>query len=57
MTESVTWTEEHVLGSDLWDGDKSMAPMTPQEELGAWRKATRALDSLCGMACAAWPTA
>ena len=45
-----TWTEEHVLASDLWAAGKSMEPMTAEEELEAWRKTTRALDSLCGMA-------
>ena len=50
MTENGTWTEEHVLASDVWGMDKSMEPMTPEEELAAWRKTTRALDSLCGMA-------
>ena len=50
MTESKTWTEEHVLASDLWAAGKSMGPMSPEEELEAWRKTTRALDSLCGMA-------
>ena len=50
MTESKTWTEEHVLASDVWAAGKSMEPMTPEDELEAWRKTTRALDSLCGMA-------
>ena len=50
MTENGTWAEEHVLASDLWAIGKSMAPMTPEEELEAWRTTTRALDNLCGMA-------
>ena len=50
MTENGTWTEEHVLASDLWAIGKSMAPMTPEEEVEAWRTTTRVLDSLCGMA-------
>ena len=44
-----TWTEEHAPASDVWGIEKSMGPMTPEEELEAWRRATRALDSLCGM--------
>ena len=50
MTENGTWTEEHVPASDLWGGGKSMEPMTPEEEMEAWRTTTRMLDSLCGMA-------
>ncbi len=50
MTEHGTWTEEHVLASDLWAAGKSMGPMTPEEELEAWRTTTRTLDALCGMA-------
>ena len=50
MTENGTWTEDHVLASDLWAAGKSMEPMTPEEELEAWRTTSRALDSLCGMA-------
>ena len=50
MTETGTWTEEHVLASDLWGIEKSIGPMTPEEELEAWRTTTGMLDSLCGMA-------
>ena len=50
MTENGTWTEDRVPASDLWDDGKRMGPMTPEEELEAWRTTTRALDSLCGMA-------
>ncbi|CAA9455860.1 MAG: hypothetical protein AVDCRST_MAG01-01-5181 [uncultured Rubrobacteraceae bacterium] len=50
MTESKTWTEDYVPASDLWGDGKSMGPMMPEEELAAWRKTPRALDSLCGMA-------
>ena len=50
MTESKTWTGENVPTSDVWGIEKSMGPMTPEEELQAWRKTTKMLDSLCGMA-------
>ena len=50
MTENGTWTEERVLSSAVWGEGKSMGPMTPEEELEAWRTTTRMLDSLCGMA-------
>jgi len=50
MTENGTWTEEHVLASDVWDTEKSIGPMSPEEEVEAWRTTTRKLDSLCGMA-------
>ncbi len=48
MTTNGTWLED--LSSDVWGEGKSMEPMTPEEELAAWRRTTRALDSLCGMA-------
>ncbi len=50
MTEHGTWTEEHFLTSDPWSGEKSMAPMTDEEELKAWRTTTKMIDKLCGMA-------
>lgn len=50
MTENGTWTEEHVLASDVWGGEKSLTPMTLEEELAAWRKTVGMLDNLCGMA-------
>ncbi len=49
MTEK-TWTEELILASDLWSAEKSLTPMTPDQELEAWRTTTRMLDNLCGMA-------
>jgi hypothetical protein len=49
MTENGTWAEEY-LASDLWTGEKSFGPMTPEEERKAWRTTTRMLGHLCGMA-------
>ena len=50
MTERATWIEEHVLASDLWSVDKSLTPMTDEEELEAWRTTVKTLDALCEMA-------
>ncbi len=51
MMENGTWTEDnHYLASDVWGIEKNMTPMTPEEELAAWRTTSRMLDSLCGMA-------
>ena len=50
MTENGTWTEERVPASDVWGIEKSMGPMTPEEELQAWRTTSKVLDRLCGMA-------
>jgi hypothetical protein len=50
MTENGTWTEEHNLASDVWGAGKNMEPMTPEEELAAWRTTVGMLDHLCGMA-------
>jgi hypothetical protein len=50
MTENGTWTEEHYLASDLWGTEKSLTPMTLEEELQAWRTTTNMLNSLCEMA-------
>lgn len=35
MAENGTWTEERVLASDVWNADKSLGPMSPEEEVEA----------------------
>ena len=50
MTDNGTWMEENILASDLWAAGKNMDPMTPEEEVEAWRKTVGVLDSLCGAA-------
>jgi hypothetical protein len=42
-----TWTEEHILASDLWGVEKVLEPMSDQEEqLAAWRQAVSVLGDL-----------
>lgn len=54
MTENMTtWRddEETILASDIWRVAKNLTPYaSPEEELEAWRKTTRVLDSLVDMA-------
>jgi hypothetical protein len=49
MTENGIWTEEYPA-HDLWAVEKSLTPMSPEEEREAWAKTVGILDSLCGMA-------
>lgn len=48
MTEQ-TWTEENILASDVWRVEKSIKPMSDEEQLAAWRKTVKVLDGLCGL--------
>lgn len=32
MTEDGAWTEEHILASDVWSTEKSITPMSSEEE-------------------------
>lgn len=50
MTETGTWTGERDLWSDVWGAGKMMGPMTPEEEVEAWRTTVKMLGHLCGMA-------
>jgi hypothetical protein len=50
VTENGTWTEEHILASDVWSIEKSLTPMSPEEEREAWRKTVGILKPLCTMA-------
>jgi hypothetical protein len=49
MTENATWSEEYPA-HDLWSIEKSLTPMSPEEELEAWRTTVKVLDGLCSMA-------
>ena len=49
MTENATWAEEYPA-HDLWSIEKSITPMSPEEEREAWRKTVGILQGLCTMA-------
>jgi hypothetical protein len=45
MTEQ-TWTEENILASDVWRVEKSIEPMSDEEQLAAWKQAVAVLRDL-----------
>ena len=49
VTENATWSEEYGA-HDLWSIEKSLTPMSPEEEREAWRKTIGILKGLCTMA-------
>jgi hypothetical protein len=46
MTENATWSEEYPA-HDLWSIEKSLTPMSPEEEREAWATTVKVLDGLC----------
>jgi hypothetical protein len=41
-----TWTEEHILASDLWGVERVLEPESPEEHLAAWKQAVVVLGDL-----------
>lgn len=50
MTEDGAWTEEHILASDVWSTEKSITPMSSEEEREAWRTTVKVLGGFCTVA-------
>jgi hypothetical protein len=53
MTENAkteAWEPEEYTAHDLWSIEKTLTPMSPEEEREAWRKAVGILKGLCTMA-------
>jgi hypothetical protein len=49
MTENAKRSEEYPA-HDLWSIEKSLTPMSPEEEREAWRTTVKVLDGLCTVA-------
>jgi hypothetical protein len=41
MTENGTWTEEYILASDVWCVEKSITPLTDEEQRDKWELGRR----------------
>ena len=50
MTEKGIWTEENILASDVWRVEKSIEPLSDEEQLAAWKQAVSVLGRLGGLA-------
>jgi hypothetical protein len=48
--ENAAWNEEGILASDVWRVEKSIEPMSDEEQLAAWRQAVAVLGRLGGLA-------
>ena len=46
MTENGTWTEEYILSSDVWGVEKSITPLSDEEQLAKWGQAVAVLGDL-----------
>jgi len=46
MTENGTWTEEYILESDVWCVEKSITPLSDEEQRAKWEQAVAVLKDL-----------
>jgi hypothetical protein len=46
MTENGTWTEEYILESDVWCVEKSLTPLSDEEQRDKWEQAVAVLGDL-----------
>jgi hypothetical protein len=44
--ENAAWNEEGILASDVWRVEKSIEPMSDEEQLAAWKQAVAVLRDL-----------
>jgi pterin-4a-carbinolamine dehydratase len=54
MTENGTWTEEYILASDVWGVEKSITPLSDEEQLAKWEQAVAVLKDLGPLAETLW---
>jgi hypothetical protein len=54
MTENGTWTEEYILESDVWCVEKSLTPLSDEEQRDKWAQAVAVLKDLGPLAETLW---
>jgi hypothetical protein len=54
MTENGTWMEEYILESDVWCVEKSITPLSDEEQCAKWRQAVAVLKDLGPLAETLW---